>query len=198
MKINRAERWVVSNPLHVFKQRLEVRWVKRTASLGKGAKVLDAGCGRGSGARLLLEEFDLSFLHAMDLDMEMLRRAKKYLSSRERERISLCLGDISGLPFASGSLDAVFGFGVLHHAIDWRGALGEIARVLKPGGIYFMEEFYPPLYQNLITRRILAHPQNDRFSSHDLRSALQAIGLPVTDALEIKQAGILALALKEK
>jgi hypothetical protein len=40
---------------------------------------------------------------------------------------------------------------------------------LKPGGFYFLEEIYPTLYQNFLTRRILVHPHCDRFDGSDLR-----------------------------
>ena len=81
-------------------------------------------------------------------------------------------------------MDAVFGFGVLHHVPNWRGSLAEFSRVLKVGGVYFMEELYPALYQNAITKRILSHPSEDRFLSHDLRQGLEAVGMPVQNAIE--------------
>jgi ubiquinone/menaquinone biosynthesis C-methylase UbiE len=38
------------------------------------------------------------------------------------------------------AFDAVFIFGVLHHIPQWRKALCEMARVLKPGGVLLVEE----------------------------------------------------------
>jgi hypothetical protein len=74
-------------------------------------------------------------------------------------------------------MDAVFGFGVLHHIPDWRHGLHEVARVLKSAGLYFLEEIYPTLYQNPLTRRILVHPHHDRFDGADLRLALEQANL---------------------
>jgi hypothetical protein len=74
--------------------------------------------------------------------------------------------------------------------------MAEIARVLKPGGIYFLEEFYPPFYLNFLTRRLLSHPEEDRFCSQDLWAALTAAGLPVQGALELKKLGIWAICQK--
>ena len=74
--------------------------------------------------------------------------------------------------------------------------LEEVARVLKPGGIYFLEELYPSLYQNFITRRILVHPTRDRFRSRDLRESLEKTGMPLQDSLEIKWVGLLGIARK--
>jgi ubiquinone/menaquinone biosynthesis C-methylase UbiE len=197
MKLNWAERWVVNSPTQVLKQRLELRWMKRTQSLAEGAKVLEVGCGRGAGAHLIKESFRPELLCALDLDVRMVLKAKAYLSRWNRERVSLSVGDVFHLPFKDNSLDAVFGFGVLHHVPDWRGAVREIARVLKTGGHYFIEELYPTLYQNIITKHILLHPKEDRFFSHDLRDALNKAGIPLNKTREVKKAGILGVAMKK-
>lgn len=198
MKLNWAERWVVNMPTQVLKQRLEIRWMKRKGPLGEGAKALEVGCGRGAGAYLINETFRPALFHALDLDVKMVLKAKVYLSRRNEGRVSLSVGDVFYLPFKNNALDAVFGFGVLHHVPDWRGAVREIARVLKTGGHYFIEELYPTLYQNFITKHILLHPKEDRFLSKDLKTALKSAGLPLRDALELKKAGILGVAIKRK
>ena len=196
MKLNWAERWVVNTPLRVLEQRLEVRWLKKMMPLKPGFIALEIGCGRGAGAGLILEEFHPARIHATDLDVEMLKKAKIYLSPQRRQKISLCTADVSSLPVRSGSMDAVFGFGVIHHADDWRAALAEISRVLKPEGVYFLEELYPALYQNFITRHILLHPMGNRFSSADLRYGLGEAGLSLKDTVECKALGILGVAVK--
>ncbi len=110
--------------------------------------------------------------------------------------IRFLTADVLNLPYGNESFDAVFGFGVLHHVPDWQSALGEIARVLKPGGEYFIEELYPGLYQNFITKRILLHPRENRFHSQDLRQALRDRNLEMPNALEAKMLGILGIAIK--
>ena len=127
----------------------------------------------------------------------MVQKARAYLSADEGKRVSLYVGDVFRLPFKDNVLDAVFGFGVLHHVPDWRGAAAEIARVLKIGGTYFVEEFYPSAYQNFITKHLLVHPEEDRFFSHDLRNALEAIKLPIKEAIDFKKVGIVAVPVKQ-
>jgi ubiquinone/menaquinone biosynthesis C-methylase UbiE len=196
MKLNWAERWAVNNPLRPLQQRLEMRWFTERIRLGPAPRILEVGCGRGAGSRLIQAALRPSLLHAMDLDVEMIHRAKRYLSPRKREGTVFFTGDASGLPYRDGPMDAVFGFGVLHHIPDWQRALAEIVRVLKPGGIYAFEELYPPLYQNALTRRILLHPVGNRFRSGDLRQALASSGLDLRDRLESQRIGIIGIAVK--
>jgi ubiquinone/menaquinone biosynthesis C-methylase UbiE len=171
--------------------------LKKGIQLKKGARVLEVGCGRGAGARLILRAFQPTLLCALDLDTQMVQKARDYLSANERKRVSLYVGDVFRLPFKDRAVDAVFGFGVLHHVPDWRGAAAEIARVLKVGGTYFVEEFYPSAYQNFITRHLLVHPKEDRFYSHELRASLKEIDLPIRDAIDLKKIGIAAVAVKQ-
>lgn len=198
MKLNWAERWAVNNPLRVVQQRLEIGWMNRVWPLPPGGIFLEVGCGRGAGAGIILRTFRPARLHALDLDPQMIRRARGYLPSPIRREISFSAGDGCFLPCRPGLFDAVFGFGVLHHIPDWRRGLAEIARVLKPGGAYFLEELYPPLYQNFLTGRLLLHPRQDRFQSADLKESLKRAGLSLEKIRERKGLGILGVASKEK
>jgi len=196
MKLNWAERWAVNNPLRPLQQRLEIRWMRKRVQLKPGAIVAEVGCGRGVGACILKEEFHPQVLQAMDLDIEMIQRGRKHRSPRQTEGISFFVGDVIRLPYRDATLDAIFGFGILHHIPDWQGALAEIARVLKIDGVYFMEELYPPLYQNFITKHILLHPRRNRFYSQDLKPTLKAANLHLAHSWENKKIGILGISTK--
>jgi ubiquinone/menaquinone biosynthesis C-methylase UbiE len=161
-----------------------------------GATILEVGCGRGAGAKWIYKAFKPSQLHILDLDIKMIQGAKTYLSRATKDIMTMYVGDSINLPFKSDTLDALFGFGFLHHVPNWRQALSEIARVLKSGGVYYMEELYPSLYQNVITKRILLHPEHDRFTSKDLRVELDAAGLSLINSYELKKMGILGVAVK--
>lgn len=198
MKLNWGERLAVNNPLRPVQQRLEIGWLRKRARLEPGMHVLELGCGRGAGSVLIREAFNPGVLHAMDLDIEMIRMAGRYLSPASREGLAMYVGDAVCLPYRNLALDAVFGFGVLHHVPDWQAALAEIVRVLRPGGVYFFEELYPALYQNAITRHILLHPGENRFESRDFHQALEAAGLETGDVLEHPWLGILGFAHKRR
>ena len=196
MKLNWVERWFVNSPFRFFLQKTVISGFKAMMPPPQGKTVLEVGCGRGAGAKLILKEFQPSQLHILDLDIEATQRAKMLLSTVPIERLRIYVADSVSLPFRSGSVDVVFGFGFLHHVPDWRQALSEVARVLKPNGIYYLEEFYPELNQNVITKRLLLHPEHDRFSSHDLRNELDNANLRLRNAFELKKMGILGVAIK--
>ena len=159
--------------------------------------MLEIGCGRGAGAQLLIKKFKPAVLHLMDLDIEMIIKARRRLDASNHFPAAAYVGDVLHLPYKEALFDAVFGFGVLHHVPDWRTGLAEIVRVLKPGGCYFFEELYPSLYQNFITRHILLHPAENRFKSEDWKAGLRQKNLNVIAARENKLLGIIGVAIKD-
>ena len=196
MKLNKFERWMVSSPLRRFGQYLVMQWFKTTVALKTGAAILEVGCGSGVGARLIYKSYQPARLHLLDLDPAMIKKAARRVNAKNEKPIDYCVADAARLPLKDDALDAVFGFGFLHHVPAWRKGLAEVARVLKHGGVYFMEEYYPSLYQNFITRHILVHPEKDRFKSQDLHQAFQNANLTLTHVFELKRMGILGVGVK--
>src|SRR5262245_2870942 len=99
--------------------------------LPKNPRVLDAGCGTGYNLRWLRENYASS---VVGLDCSPL--ALEFCRSRgERELVRASIAD---LPLASGSFDLVISFEVvtqLREGTDRERSLGELRRVLRPGGI---------------------------------------------------------------
>jgi ubiquinone/menaquinone biosynthesis C-methylase UbiE len=173
-----------------------MQWFKGTVALKTGGTILEVGCGRGVGAEFIQKTYRPDRLYLLDLDLQMIEKASRRVNGDNGGAISLCVGDATHLPYADNSLDAVFGFGFLHHVPAWREGLAEVTRVLKHGGVYYMEEYYPSLYQNVVTRHILVHPEKDRFNSQDLRDAFQDVDLTLTHSFELKRMGILGVGVK--
>ncbi len=196
MKLNRIERAFVNSPLRRAMQRLVVRWFAGVRPLAPGADTLEIGCGIGAGARMIAEVFSPGRLFLTDLDPTMIVRARRSLRDSPARPAGAWVGDAAALPLRGAAVDAVFGFGFLHHVPDWRRGLREVYRVLRPGGLYYMEEYYPAFYGNFITRRLAAHPEHDRFDGRDLRAGFAAAGLALGCALEIKHFGILGVGVK--
>jgi ubiquinone/menaquinone biosynthesis C-methylase UbiE len=196
MKLNFIERVFVNSPIRYGLQSLVFQWFKNTLRLKPKGRILEIGCGRGIGARMILKNFTPEQLCLMDLDQAMIEKAQSVVSSNGNTQVSFCVADAENLPFADSYFDAVFGFGFLHHVPDWRKGLYEVARVLKLEGKYYIEEFYPSLYQNLITKHLLVHPDSDRFNSSDLHEAFSDTDLALVHTFELKRLGILAVSVK--
>ena len=99
----------------------------------RGCKtILDAGCGNGRYSKFLRRQADSDArLTAFDISVNMLHRARRRVSG---PRLTLAAADLTRLPYASDSFDAVVSGWVLEHLPDPRPGLTELARVLRPGG----------------------------------------------------------------
>ena len=95
-------------------------------------RILDAACGNGRYSRLLLRQADASaVITAFDYSRQMLRRARKRLAT---DRVTHVAADLTRLPYADRSFDAIICGWVLEHLPDPAPGLRELARVLQPGG----------------------------------------------------------------
>jgi ubiquinone/menaquinone biosynthesis C-methylase UbiE len=197
MKLNWVERLYVNSPIRLVAQYSEVHWFTKRRSMDAGSIILEVGCGRGAGAGFILEKFKPDQLYLLDLDFGMIRKARAYLDAGRQHKIHFCLGDAAWLPFNNEQFDAVFGFGFLHHVPEWQTGLSEVGRILKKGGAYYLVEFYPELYQNFITKHLLAHPKLNRFKSRDLKKAFQELNLSLAHTFELKNMGIIGIGIKE-
>jgi SAM-dependent methyltransferase len=95
-------------------------------------RILDAACGNGRYSRFLLRHADPdAVLTSFDLSPRMLQRARSRLKS---DRVSQAVADLTRLPYADASFDAIVCGWVLEHLPDPMPGLLELARVLQLGG----------------------------------------------------------------
>ncbi len=174
MKLNVFEKLYINSPLHSWAQRRVVGFLKGLNHLQPGSRVVEIGCGRGVGMQLIIRAFQPASAEALDIDPRMIALTQRRLRFPDNGRVTARLADVHELPYADGSIDAVFDFGTLHHLEEWRRGLSEIARVLRPGGYFYIEEYFPALYANAFFGVIMRHPREDRFDAADFRSALAA------------------------
>jgi ubiquinone/menaquinone biosynthesis C-methylase UbiE len=95
-------------------------------------RMLDIGCGTGFVIGLLTEIF--SEIHGIDPTRAMLEKVD--VSSGN---VTLHEGVAEELPFSDGSFDLVTAYSVFHHLADHRPALAEAARVLRQGGVLYVD-----------------------------------------------------------
>lgn len=103
-------------------------------------RVLDVGCGTGQLAHRLRLTNARVHVVGCDFSLGMLRAAR----DRDR-RVAWVQGDAVRLPFASEAFDAVVSTQAFHWFPDQRAALREIARVLRPGGVFVLTVVRPIL-----------------------------------------------------
>lgn len=128
--------------------------------LREGDRVLDAGCGTGRALPPLRAAVGPSgVVVGADLTPAMLAAAVR--AGRHRDG-QLLLADVTALPLRTESLDAVLGAGLIAHLPNPAENLGELARVVRPGGTLAL--FHP------IGRAALAARQGRRITPDDLRA----------------------------
>ena len=185
MKLNRIEKTLMNNPLRSLLQRgYEAPLLERMGGSLKGRRILEIGCGRGVGTEIIFERFGAGCVHAIDVDPEMVELARARLAAYLPARLRLSNGDATSIEEEEASFDAVFDFAVIHHIPDWKVALSEISRVLKPGGLFFFEEVTSHALGRWFYRKFLNHPSSQHwFSKETFLAELNGQGIRVGENL---------------
>jgi ubiquinone/menaquinone biosynthesis C-methylase UbiE len=98
-----------------------------------GAAVLDVPCGGGVALRGLRREQRVRYV-AADISEAMLERTGREAEGRGLRQVELRRADVEALPFADGEFDLCVSFTGLHCFPHPRRAIGELGRVVRPGG----------------------------------------------------------------
>lgn len=179
MRLNRIEFIAMNSPLRACVQRhLSARHLLRLGGALNGGAVLEVGCGRGIGIEIILKSFHADHVDAFDLDQHMVNLAKRRYA-RDDDAVSIWTGDACSIPKPDASYDAVFDFGIVHHIPDWRRAITEIHRVLKPRGRFYAEEVFGRLINGFPWRHLAMHPNEDRFDAAGFAEGLADAGFDV-------------------
>ncbi|MDN5851991.1 MAG: class I SAM-dependent methyltransferase [Actinomycetia bacterium] len=96
--------------------------------------VLEIGGGGGGMAEALAKANPQIRLTMTDIDEAMVDVARTRLA--HVRNVSVRHADVTTLSFPDDSYDTVVSFLMLHHVIDWETAVAEVARVLRPGGLF--------------------------------------------------------------
>ena len=135
-----------------LQERLEIPLMIRALRLPLGCRILEVGCGRGVALPVLAERLAPSALVGVDVDPVLVGIAQHRVRERGL-RARVVEADVRSLPIAGGSFDMVIDFGTCYHVSGGTdgslAALREIARVLRPGGIF--------VHETRVAQR-LAHP----------------------------------------
>lgn len=108
-------------------------WIFDGYAFGDQADVLEVGCGDGNIWRVNRDRIPPGWrLTLTDFSPGMVDAARAVLG----DRAEYAVADVQDLPFPSESFDAVIANHMLFHVEDRPRALGELARVLRPGGAF--------------------------------------------------------------
>jgi SAM-dependent methyltransferase len=137
-----------------------------------GLDILDAGCGSGGMSRFLAERGRVT---GIDIAPDAVGLASR------RGLTRLVRGSVSQLPFSSSSFDLVTSFDVLYHldVADDLAALGELHRVIRPGGVLLLRL---PAYDWLRGAHDDAVHTRHRYTRREVTDKLTAAGFRVEHA----------------
>jgi ubiquinone/menaquinone biosynthesis C-methylase UbiE len=160
------ERLAVFNRLRAA---VGLRWelppLLQSGGLPAGSRCLEIGTGLGWGTVGLLRQQPSLTVVTTDYESTILQRARTFIQDEQpAARVGYARVDAKALPFSSDCFDFVLSLYVLHHAMGYRGALVEIARVLKPGGSLLIidlmrPEFLPQLPASVAPEGILTRAE---------------------------------------
>jgi ubiquinone/menaquinone biosynthesis C-methylase UbiE len=154
----------------------------RLARLEPGRSVLDIGCGTGTlaiAAKRRVGPF--GSVHGIDASPEMIARARKKARKAGMD-VTFTNGVVEGLPFPDARFDTVLSTLMLHHlprAARGR-CVGEIRRVLKPGGRVLAVDFGGRTGGR---KSFIEHfHRHGRVDVHDIVKLLSEAGLEIVES----------------
>jgi len=141
--------------------------VARKAAPG-AIRILDLGCGPGN----TLTRFS-RYGNVYGLDSSP--HALSFTRSRGVKRIFS--GECTAIPIASASFDCVLALDVLEHIADDESAMREIARVLRPGGLFF---FTVPAFMSLWRYHDVMYGHHRRYTKAEFTEKVMRAGLEIS------------------
>lgn len=143
-----------------------------------GATVLDLGCGSGYAGRALRSAAGASRVYGLDGSPEMASNARSYTDDLQ---VGFVVGEFEHLPFDDDSIDHAFSMEAFYYSQNPHETLGEVRRVLRPGGTfycavnYYEENVHSHEWQEFISVEMT------RWSAQDYRETFRDAGFHVAE-----------------
>ena len=143
LEMTQMEKRFVNSARHSARVAAKAERLLRQAPVKPGMRYLDVGCGNGAAAAHVAERLGLVVI-GVDVDPDQIALA----TERQGSNVQFLTADATRLPFEDGSFDVVATSKTTHHIPNWRNAVAEMARVVRPGGRL--------LYSDLVLPRLVA------------------------------------------
>ncbi|GAC1620002.1 MAG: hypothetical protein NVS4B13_11690 [Candidatus Elarobacter sp.] len=128
-----ASTYQTNEPHFRPENRAKVRGVLQTlAQRAGGRRLLDVGCGTGFVIDLVRDLFER--IDGVDVTPAMLERV-----DRSGGHVHLHEANAEALPFADATFDMATSYAFMHHVADHAAILREVRRVLRPGGLFYVD-----------------------------------------------------------
>jgi SAM-dependent methyltransferase len=115
------------------------KWGLSHITIGREFTVLDVGCGGGKMIDTLSSLAPAGKVFGIDYSPSSVEIALATNAAHIADgRVDIRLGTVSHLPFEPNTFDVVTAFETHYYWPDLRSDLGEIRRVLKPGGVFLL------------------------------------------------------------
>jgi ubiquinone/menaquinone biosynthesis C-methylase UbiE len=121
------------------------RLVAGALRVGPTDRLLEVGCGLGSGTNVVYTEFHPGELVAMDVLQAQVSLAEEHnreLLERAGGRLGFAVGSATNMPFPDGRFDGLYSVEAIEHVANVDGFAAEAARVLRPAGRLSLTTFF--------------------------------------------------------
>ena len=122
----------------IFRQTQLYKFLNYCNEIDLDKSVLDCGAGGNCPPLALFSEFGYK-TYGIELNDSQIEEAKKF-SKEHNIELNISKGDMRKLPFEDESISCIYSYNTIFHMkkVDITKAVNEIKRVLKPGGICFI------------------------------------------------------------
>jgi ubiquinone/menaquinone biosynthesis C-methylase UbiE len=104
----------------------------------KDKSLLEIGCGRGGGLSYVAKYFPIRLASGVDLNKRATKFSNKYYKING---LSFMQGDAQNLEIQNESFDAILNVESSHRYPNMQAFLGEVKRILRPGGHFLYTDF---------------------------------------------------------